>query len=325
MRPLRCAFTLIELLVVIAIIAVLIGLLLPAVQKVRQTAARIQCQNKVKQIGIALHNYHGDHNRFPPQYGWAPGRVGSGTIGTLFFHILPYIEEGNLYQRTYVTAAQPQTYSFPGYAPVVNMAPGTYDSRWSGVPSGGEHVVYGTDVKGYICPADDSQSTCATRWGWSGSTYASNFQVFGNAPQITTYFGNDVIWPDHAIPWQGNRSISYLADGTTNTILVTERRAQCNPGLNSGYNGGNMWARFSSLDPWAPTFANVILGPGSKFQERTPWDSAACNFQVANSPHNGGIVAGLGDGSVRFLSGGLDPNVWWAAVTPQGGEPAGDW
>src|SRR5262245_31180451 len=108
MSSARRAFTLIELLVVIAIIAVLIGLLLPAVQKVRAAAARIWCGNNLKQLGLALHNYHDTHNALPPQATWTPGATFSGY--SIHARILPFIEQGNLHQQVNFTvgyAAQP--------------------------------------------------------------------------------------------------------------------------------------------------------------------------------------------------------------------------
>src|ERR1700761_5484323 len=95
----RSGFTLLELLVVIAVIGILIGLLLPAVQKVRESAARATCQNNLKQLALASHNYHDTNGYLPPQFGWAGGVSVHGAFGTLPFHLLPFIEQGPAYEQ----------------------------------------------------------------------------------------------------------------------------------------------------------------------------------------------------------------------------------
>src|SRR5437588_7834328 len=129
-RRLR-GFTLIELLVVIAIIAVLIGLLVPAVQKVREAAARSQCGNNLRQLGIGLHNCHDQNGKLPPCLGRFP--QASGAVNTLHFWLLPYIEQDNLFKSAATTINGVQTYD--GY----NVG-----------------TVGQTPVKIYICPSDPS-------------------------------------------------------------------------------------------------------------------------------------------------------------------------
>src|SRR5260370_16989374 len=96
----RRGFTLIELLVVIAIIAILIGLLVPAVQRVREAASRTQCMNNLKQLGLAAQNYHDQHKHLPPGIGYYP-TAQNGVFGTYFFHLLPYVEQDNLYRSAF--------------------------------------------------------------------------------------------------------------------------------------------------------------------------------------------------------------------------------
>ena len=314
-RTVRCraGFTLIELLVVIAIIAILIGLLVPAVQQVREAAARTQCQNNLKQLGLAAHNCHDVHKLFPPQYGAFP--TANGDFGTVLFLLLPYVEANPLYNRASTSGG-----TFTSYLGIkFTKNPNTHDVRMSGVE--------GTVVPLFQCPSDPAVDGTLSSWGWAGASYAGNFRVFGNLPGNTatappwTQTGiNPAVSPAMA-QWQGRpRLTASFGDGTSNTLLFAEKLGQCNPSW-----GGDMWARWDWLDPWQPTFAAFVTGPNSMFQSNAmPWNSAACNPLVPQSGHAGGVLnVCFADGSGRTLNSSLTGTTWWALCTPRSGDPIG--
>ncbi|HEY7424932.1 MAG TPA: DUF1559 domain-containing protein [Gemmataceae bacterium] len=302
---LRPGFTLIELLVVIAIIAVLIGMLLPAVQKVRDAAARAQCMDNLHQIGLASHNAHDAIGHLPPAFGWYPANsfIAGNGFGPLFFHLLPFIEQGNLYQKS---AIPPPPSPNP-----------TYRSSFG---------VWKNPIKTYVCPADPTTAPGgmvanppAALSNMAAGCYGANVQVFGVVANAAT---------GTVSSYQGSASFpaSFL-DGTSQTILFAEKYASC------GTSGGSGWGEYVTTSPnsqWLPLLAdqlgkgNGAVGPGSLFQVLP--DKSTCIPDLAQTAHSGGIVVCMGDASVRIVNSGVSGDTWWAVFTPVAGDlPGADW
>jgi hypothetical protein len=289
-------------LVVIAIIAILIGLLLPAVQKVREAAARTQSLNNLKQLGLAANAANDAMGCLPP--GWVPWWANAGArsgpyvpqnLGDLnaFYCLLPFLEQSTLYQ-------------LGGGASVGNGSP---------VP------VYQSVVKTFLSPSDYSapasglSSNPNYSWApqpWAVGSYALNYQVFGQLG------GN----PYDGSQWNAQARIQNIPDGTSNTILFAEKMALC--GNNGG--GGTLWAHYGTAGgngSYAPAFG-AIGGPPVLFQV-TPTQSN-CDWSTATAFTAAGCLVCLADGSVHNVTEGVSVTTWSHAVDPADGQPLGsDW
>jgi prepilin-type N-terminal cleavage/methylation domain-containing protein len=325
----RSAFTLVELLVVIAIIGVLLGLLMPAVQKAREAAAKIQSSNNLRQIGLAVTNCNDTNGVCPPLFGAGPpanwnliqtSGGGSGW-GPIHFLLLPYFEQDNLFKQPYVSW-------FAGFY-----------YNWSGNQfQGGTSYPPSQPVKVFINPADPSipsNGLDSHSFGLCG--YAANAQVFGvvgsgSNPWTLVSTGDGPNLNGVA------RIPASFPDGTTNTIIFAEKYGRCNLSLPPAYDwNGTYWDWGWIYQPWylgSPFFAcdyygtyPAAVGPSSIFQAKpTPFQGPNCDPSRAQAPRLGGILVLLGDASTRLVNSAISPTTWWAACTPSGNEILGsDW
>jgi len=295
------AFTLIELLVVIAIIAILIGLLVPAVQKVRAAAARTQCVNNLKQIGVALHNSHNTYQGLPPATGAYP-LPGSGSFGPWTYFLLPFIEQEAFWKNSVTNVGG--LYTTKSNANGLGNYPGTFA------------------MKMYLCPSDPTidKTGIGTGYpGWADCSYVANFQVFGKANATTC---------STALAFQNYASFSRtFTDGTSNTVLVTEKICGQQPGA--------LWANNDDpADNYSPVFG--VTAPGctsstlykataSQYPQFQPTPAKSRDVTLPSTYHEA-IQVLLGDGSVRSISAGLSQTTWFEALTPDSGNTlGGDW
>ncbi len=304
--PKRPAFTLIEILVVIAIIAILIALLVPAVQKVREAAARTQCANNLKQIGLAMHNFANLYKFVPPVEGCPVAATNpfnnqkgnSPGTGTIFYYLLPYLEQDALYLSANANSMNIGSTVIPGF-----LCP----SDASGVtPQGGCGVM---------------QATAIQRDGFASCNYAANVMVFD--------------------PRYVRDLVTSMPDGTSNTVAMAERFRNCNNVAGGGCtlpawawvttmpggNGGDCWT--------SPTFgaqqaAAYGINPGALNNlncagAETNYNGAgfqvgpalsACNWYITQGSHPASMLVGMGDATVRGVNTDVPVPTWIAACNP---------
>src|SRR5262245_42241282 len=336
----RKGFTLIELLVVIAIISILIGLLLPAVQKVRESAGRTKCSNNIHQITLGLHNCNDQAGRLPPM----SGTFGGAYYGPLFYHLLPYIEQGNAHKMA-AWLDYTARVGTPAPNPGTTINIGLLWPTWDSVDVSNNVFLGQTRVPVYQCPSDPSLEKCLD-WCDGDASYAGNFQAFGRQGTLPNSRNWAVLHPY----FDGNARVpTTFLDGTSNTILIAEKYARCD---GTGRPGGTWWMRGvfhgqrgspgGSDDSYPADRLSAVFGggrgidgvvwltgPASKFLVQPPNflnRPGPCDRRVASSSHSGGMNVGLADGSVRFLSSSISATTWWAACTPSGNDILGsDW
>jgi prepilin-type N-terminal cleavage/methylation domain-containing protein/prepilin-type processing-associated H-X9-DG protein len=330
----RAGFTLIELLVVIAIIAILIGLLLPAVQKVREAASRMKCSNNLKQIGLALQNYHDAMNTFPPAVrDTIPSLLPGPNVNTdprdpnwgptWVVAIMPFLEQDNLY-RNYNHSLGAQ---HPANAPVLS-----------------------TPLTTFLCPSDNKAPNLVNANGLIFNMARGNYGINGGAGlgQNPNAFNSHRRGLTFFRQRFGSRMADVM-DGTSNTLAATEVIVHLSGGDNSfgvwGYPGGayvtayndkgnvgnnysfgtqpapdqlqtpNCDGRLATCSSWTAHCDNTLTGVDAVY---------GCNESLsgltARSRHSGGVNVVLVDGSVRFVGNTVNGLTWLAIFTTQGGE-----
>ncbi len=329
----RYAFTLVELLVVIAIIGVLVGLLLPAVQAAREAARRMSCSNNLKQVGLALHNYHDTFNKFPYSV-MNSGSITSGSASPApgqtrnhrgWLLVLPFIEQQNLQDQLDLGLA----------TGAYTRGSNTIDGPLPGEPGNANDLVVSTPVETFLCPSDPNPTNYT-------STGSSNYSISPGTTTLRGAFTNydfsiqrtsssDSNWSDE--PFTTRRMFGHndsskfrdIVDGTSNTVAVCET-------LRATFNGTSQTWGYAK---WVGHGVDLTYSRGINFHLCCGWDSPPFerawrasqlgDWSSAGSMHPGGAQVTFADGSVHFISETTDLVVLRQLAYIADGEPLGEY
>jgi prepilin-type N-terminal cleavage/methylation domain-containing protein len=330
----RKAFTLIELLVVIAIIAILIALLVPAVQAVRESANRAQCQNNLKQLGIAVHNFHEAFGTIPVYFGCMPATPtvwpqapDRRMYGGWFAHLLPFVEQDSVYRLAMgdiVGSGWNQPHCTSNGSSNCTTSQQWFNGHWytvtncnnnsAGCVNDGIWIdgVHQATYEIMQCPSDPSNTQNGLVYGYWGSTsYLANFNAWGD--------------PNWGL-WSPPTRFGQMTDGTSNIVLFGEGYANCDTiGRIALYS----WYYHSFGLDWYNQ-ANTLMfqdNPDPDFRDPPGvFSNRGCDNWRAQSGHRGGMNVCLADGSGRTVSPGISQQTWTNVLLPKDGNPLGpDW
>jgi prepilin-type N-terminal cleavage/methylation domain-containing protein/prepilin-type processing-associated H-X9-DG protein len=312
-------FTLIELLVVIAIIAILMALLLPAIQKVREAANRMRCQSNLKQMGIALHNYHNSYNRFPLGVRWGgstPSHVYTVPRMTWITYVLPFIEQANAIATYDENLGWNDPNALPWPAGPPQLGPNYYTAN-SAPPNGA--TTHPLPV--WRCPSDPGLLTVSPGWGtFALGNYLVMFGGYNTGGTSTVTDDQKAVFG-----YQFKTALGEITDGSSNTLLLAEyRRAPKDQGDQRGMIWGDQSAQsrlYTMYTPNSNSPDQVVGGcyptPDFPCIDAPDWQSeTACS----RSLHRGGVNVGLCDGSVHFIADSIALDTWRALATRRGAE-----
>ena len=287
----RAGFTLIELLVVIAIVAVLAGLTLGGVQKVRATAARARCADQVRQLGLALHQYHDAHRSFPAGVSYQGGKSPQPHM-TWLTRILPYVEQETLWRQSVAAFEQDKFFETPPHLPIL-----------------------GRKIALFVCSTD-----AVAQEPWNFGTFTTAYTSYLGVSGTDLHAWDGVLHTDAAV------AIGGITDGTSNTLMVGERAVNDHHNLGWWYAGWGQ-AKTGSTDSLLGVRERnetQDLGscPAGPYHFRPGRTDNRCDVLRFWSHHPGGATFGFADGSARFLRYESDP-VMPALGTRAGGESVG--